>query len=170
MDLKNLPKLEKCYINEYSFLQNNADNIAKNIGIKRKDIALYWNRTDIYTKYIQSIRNKFNNIKNKKNKFSNFKEFFDWFENQEKECCYCKISQNNLEQLFNKELLVSKKFNGTLHIERFDSKKPYSKLNCGLACAICNNAKSDFISKKDFKIFIASSISKFLTTKIGELQ
>ncbi len=165
MDLKNLSKQERDYINEYSFLNNKADVIAKNIGIKRKEITFYRNSTKKYTKYIQSIKKRFNNIKNKKNEFNSFKEFFTWFENQKKECCYCKIPQEDIKQFFEKKVLYSKKFNGTLHIERFNSDKAYSKSNCGLACAVCNNAKSDFISSKDFKNFIAPAINKFLISK-----
>lgn len=170
MDMTNLTKIEKDYIEKYSFAQLNADEIAKTIGIKRKEIALYRDKTKIYTQYIQSVRNRYNNIKNKKNNFSSFKKFYQWFENQPKKCCYCDTSQENLELLFNCGILTSKKFNGTLHIERFDSSKPYSEKNCALACSICNNAKSDFISKDEFKEFFANAIQKYLNKKIGEMK
>ena len=159
---------ENLFIEAYSFDRLTFDEFSSKHNIERAEVSILYDRTKEQTMLIQKIRDKYNSILNRsKSDFNNFKEFFDWYQNQEKECYYCKISQNNLEQLFNQRILISKKFNGTLHIERFNSDKPYSKSNCGLACAICNNAKSDFISKNDFEIFIAPAINKYLSQKTG---
>ena len=41
-----------------------------------------------------------------------------------------------------------------------ESENKYSKENCRLACYICNNAKSDFLSAESFEP-IARGINKF---------
>ena len=53
-----------------------------------------------------------------------------------------------------------------LEIERKNSQSNlYEKENCALACYICNNAKSDFISENDFCKYIVPGIQKFWESK-----
>ena len=59
-----------------------------------------------------------------------------------------------------------------LEIERIktaDGKNEYTKENCALACYICNNAKSDFLSAYDFKP-IAEGINKFWNDYLKKLD
>lgn len=62
---------------------------------------------------------------------------------------------------FEKGLVQSKKFTGTLHIDKKDPDKGYNRYNCEFACALCNNAKSDIFTEKDFEKFIAPAIKKY---------
>ena len=48
-------------------------------------------------------------------------------------------------------------------------KNLYRSDNCKLACYVCNNAKSDFISPKDFKP-IAEGINKFWQETLKDNQ
>ena len=68
-------------------------------------------------------------------------EFLNWYNSQEKKCCYCGVKEADLK-------------------EYFKSENKYSKDNCRLACYICNNAKSDFLSAESFEP-IARGINKF---------
>lgn len=86
----------------------------------------------------------------------NFKE---WYKNEEKVCCYCGINQTDLEKYFhdnNEQYKEARQRGKYLEIERVstigkDSKEHYYPENTRLACYICNNAKSDFLSAKAFK-------------------
>ena len=64
--------------------------------------------------------------------------------------------------MFAKELLDSKKFNSTPHIERKDSNAGYNVDNCVLACSLCNNAKSDMMNAENFKTYFGKAIGKFV--------
>lgn len=89
-----------------------------------------------------------------------FSDFLNWWSNQEKNCYYCGIDEKTTDELFKKELIKSKKrsFTGKLQIDRKDPNKGYNNENCVFACVLCNNAKSDMISEKDFKEIIAPPI------------
>lgn len=163
---------EKLFIEAYSFDRLTYDEFSHKYGIDRTEIPILYDKTRESTIKIQKIRDRYNSILNRevKNEFGSFKEFYCWFINQKYQCYYCKTTQKDLKKLFEQNILISKKFNATLHIERFDSNEPYCKNNCTLACAICNNAKSDFVSKEDFKEFFAPAIQNYLNQKIGELK
>jgi hypothetical protein len=158
------------FIEAYSFDRLTYDEFSLKYDIERAEVPILYDKTRTKTLEIQKIRDKYTSLLNRsKSDFIDFKDFYIWFTTQSNKCCYCGIKQKDLKQLFNKGKLQSKKFNGTLHIERFDSNKPYSSKNCGLACAICNNAKSDFISKEDFVEFFAPAIKQFFKKKMEEL-
>lgn len=95
--------------------------------------------------------------------FGTFQNFYKWYKKEPQECYYCHIKQDELDELWSKELISSKanKFSATLHIERLNSNEPYSRDNCRLACAVCNNAKSDMISEQDFRECFVEGIKKF---------
>lgn len=104
------------------------------------------------------------------NGFNDFVNFYEWYQKQpqeqvnekaEKICHYCGTTESNLKKLFKindddkKKPLYSKKrsFTATLQVDRKDSHKGYNGDNCVLACAFCNNAKSDMVRYKDLEFF-----------------
>ena len=168
---------EALFIEAYSFTRLTYDEIAKEISIERNEVPIFYDRTRGETKKIQMIRDKYNSILNRgESDFSNFKSFYTWYIEQKSlksgnfVCCYCGIDEVTLKNLFNREILTSKKFNGTLHIERFNSSAPYSENNCGLACCVCNNAKSDLVTKEDFLKFFVEGIKMFMKQMKEELK
>ena len=76
-------------------------------------------------------------------------------------CYYCGIEEVKSLAAFEKGLLQSKKFTGTLHIDKKDPDEGYNCGNCEFACALCNNAKSDIFTEKDFMKSIAPAIKKY---------
>jgi len=174
--LKNLTLEERKFVETYCFYNDGLyvyDAIAQIIEIDLKKLSELYDQTKKVIQKIQKIKEKYNRIKNKVdknnqnlNRFESFRDFFEWYTSQKQECCYCKISKDNLKKLFDLNILSSKKFNGTLHIERFDSSKQYSRDNCGLACAVCNNAKSDFISQNDFEEFFVDAVQQYFQKKL----
>lgn len=109
---------------------------------------------------------------------SDFSAFLDWWcertEEAEKSkesnennaqgirrCYYCGIEEAKSKAAFEKGLVQSKKFTGTLHIDKKDPDKGYNRDNCEFACALCNNAKSDIFTEKDFEKSLAPAIKKY---------
>lgn len=76
-------------------------------------------------------------------------------------CYYCGIEEAKSKAAFEKGLVQSKKFTGTLHIDKKDPDKGYNRYNCEFACALCNNAKSDIFTEKDFEKSLAPAIKKY---------
>jgi len=163
---------EKLFIEAYSFDRLTYDEFSNKYNIDRNEVPILYDKTRETTLKIQKIKNRYNSILNREatHEFKNFKEFYTWFTSQKEKCCYCQTSQEDLKKLFEQNILTSKKFNATLHIERYDSTKPYNQNNCALACSICNNAKSDFVLREDFVKFFAPAIQSYLSQKIGELR
>ncbi|MBA7588270.1 hypothetical protein ES708_30324 [subsurface metagenome] len=66
-----------------------------------------------------------------------------------KNCHYCKIKEGDFIPIWRGKFYKNR--GERLELERKDNKKGYSKKNCVLACAICNNAKSDKFTYEEFK-------------------
>ena len=99
-------------------------------------------------------------------------------ESQPKECYYCGTTQVQLNKLFKKndtdesewdKTLYSKKtgFTAELQVEKLNPNKPYNESNCKLACAFCNNAKSDMVNADNFKKFAENHIKPLLDGFLG---
>ena len=150
--------------------------IAKKLGIDKKELkVLKENSIIIHEKEeIDRIRKNLFVGDRQVGFDKNFNKFYNWYITQKKKqnnCCYyCKISENDLKELFDKRILKSKKFTATFHIERLDSEKNYIAENMVFACSLCNNAKSDMISEKDFEDYFASPMYQYLQSKINLLK
>ena len=106
-------------------------------------------------------------------------KFLLWYKKEQKECCYCGVKEEYLKMYFNKnnkQYFVddenkARQRGQYLEIERIvttpKDKNIYSEDNCALACYICNNAKSDFLSAKTFKP-IAKGINEFWNNTLKE--
>lgn len=65
-------------------------------------------------------------------------------------CHYCRIKEENFIRIWGK-FYGGKTRGRKLEIDRKDNQKDYSEENCVLACAICNNAKSDKFTDEEFR-------------------
>ena len=139
---KNVKQLKKTYMKEIEEIQN-----ARNI-FKRK-------------KYTSSGK------ENVDFEFKDFREFYSWYTAQLRVCGYCGIEEIILKDLYDSDILSTKRKRGrTLEIERKDSKNnKYSPDNCILACYFCNNHKSDIISEEDHRKYFAKDIEQYLRDK-----
>ena len=133
-------------------------DLVQSAGVS-KEVALEFKDSDEYDN-IRAIRKRF--TQKRKDGFKTFAKFYAWHNTQAQKCYYCGTSQDELNKLFGKELIESKKFSESLHIERKDSNKGYSENNCVLACALCNNAKSDMISDENFKAYFGDKMREFI--------
>lgn len=116
-----------------------------------------------YTEEERVASNRYSSIKSRvKYNLGSFwprEDFIKWYINEEKKCCYCGCSQNELEIFYSKNSSKRKTTRGkTLEIERIKDKE-YTESNCKLSCYWCNNAKSDVFSYDSFKP-IAVAIGK----------
>jgi len=115
------------------------------------------------------FRNQF--TQKRKDGFGSFMNFYNWYKSFEDKCYYCGTSSDNLKILFDHGKLHSDKFNSTLHIERLNPKEEYSDDNCRLACSLCNNTKSDLISKENYVKYFSEPMSNFLQDlKDGKIE
>ena len=175
---------QKTFLQRYSIDKgegNTAPNqILKEVYTDRKNYGVEQFYTDNKhvkkaAQELQRIHERFNQLCDrikKKKEFENppfdsdFSAFLDWWceksdGNGIRHCCYCGIEEAKSKAAFEKGLLQSKKFTGTLHIDKKDPDKGYNRDNCEFACALCNNAKSDIFTEKDFEKFIAPAIKKY---------
>jgi 5-methylcytosine-specific restriction endonuclease McrA len=87
-----------------------------------------------------------------------FETFYKWFMKQEQKCCYCGITEPEVERLYEitkrstgEPLTKSKKWRH-LELERKSPNKGYDNFkNLALACHWCNNAKTDTFTADEFK-------------------
>ena len=67
-----------------------------------------------------------------------------------RECYYCEIKEEDFIPIWGK-FYGGENRGKKLEVYRKDNKKGYTLENCVLACSICNNAKSDKFTDKEFK-------------------
>lgn len=163
------------------------DSDSKTMEKKYKKISTYVaSKLEVSEENLVELKNKLSNeldeidklFKNqyssnpaRQKGFKTFEIFYEWYL-KEKNCCYyCGISATNLKSLFDSKKIDSTKFNATLHIERLNPKEDYSPGNCRLACSLCNNAKSDLISKENYIRYFGEAMKNFLNDlSIGKIE
>lgn len=100
-----------------------------------------------------------------------FSEFYFLYSGYEPRCCYCGITEEEIKQLFDRQLVRTKRSNTrgrSLELERVNPNEQYDNLeNLKLACYWCNNAKSDEFTDREF-IKIAAEIGKALKARLGQ--
>jgi len=124
--------------------------------------------------YFEKFKNIFDKYINKDRKelFCNYDELIVWYENQknakgEIQCGYCNITESKLKVIVKNrggKLTLNgktKRSLGTMEIEKMDSAKAYTHDNCIMACPLCNNAKSNLISDKDWRFFFVEPMKKY---------
>lgn len=91
-------------------------------------------------------------------------------------CKYCGTEAHVLRALFDAEngiLKSQRKRGASLELERRDATAEHNRYesdNCAMACYVCNNHKSDFISETDHRRYFAPVIHKYLMAKNEELN
>lgn len=172
---------EKKYILMYSFQRKNASEILRFLGWTGKvtDYESKKAHVKAVTAELQKIRDRFNNKmrgrssgleeKSRQPFGGSFENFLSWWCDEIgadglRRCCYCGVDEATLRNNVGKGRKIRSKklaFSGKLQIERMDPEGDYCLENCHFACVICNNAKSDMVSKEDFETYFVPGIQKY---------
>jgi 5-methylcytosine-specific restriction endonuclease McrA len=156
--------------------------LAKEYGIEKEKIALIKTTvlehegmtSECYDLFREKHDAKIQTVKQLASKeridgFGGINEFYRWYIKYDNigTCCYCGVHQDDIgDNIYEK----SKRGRGKkLEVERLIAHptNEYSPVNCRLACHICNNAKSDFLSPKEFKP-IAKGIHAFWEGRLNK--
>ncbi len=151
--------LDQFFLEELSIDKNKLNQI-------RSDFEEFKN---LYDKYFYEDR---------KEMFDNHEAFLAWYKKQmnksnEIPCGYCGITEPKLKLIvknrggkltLNKK---SKRSRGTMEIERVNSNKGYTNDNCIMACPLCNNAKSNLISERDWRDYFVESMKKYYEKELN---
>ena len=100
-------------------------------------------------------------------RFGDFLKILDALDDK---CCYCGITQTQIDMMYEQGLVETKRSRGTsLEIERMAPNEPYNKSdNLNYACYWCNNAKTDSFSYEEFKNIIAPGIRTVWNCRLKE--
>ena len=150
-----------CFVNTINSVEKQL-NLA-GLSASRDEIKQFLEKNDNEIDAIRDAKVRYGSLKSRikqKGGFE-FKEFYKWYKKQEKSCYYCGTTEKVLKA--HKIKSKKKSFTGTLHIDKKDPDKPYTSANCVLACALCNNAKSDMINAENFKTYFGEKMGEFIT-------
>ena len=165
----------RCNNNGFKIMENSHYTCENSVSISHHDIFIDAN-INTWFKWNDDF-NHLNNIATTE-RCDCFEEkdhdFRKWYANQAKRCCYCGIEEEELKKYFHEDNKQTSKATARgrgawLEIERIltvPEENFYYPNNTDLACYICNNAKSDFISAKDFQP-IAKGINQFWKKQEG---
>ena len=123
--------------------------------------------------YIKSKFKQIKAIENLEIEITNdeFYQLFEWYSNQPKKCHYCKLPENEMENLHLQDGHVNKRYpkrGKSLELERKISSLPYTEFdNLVLACYWCNNAKTDTFTEKEFEK-VGVQFNKIWENRIGK--
>jgi len=161
--------LELKYLNLAVIEQKKFDEIREILGIDRADVSRYWEELKEQREYLSNLRKIWKSKFEKTELTESFWEFKKWYENIEKKCFYCGITETQINELFNRKKIYTKRNRGKkLEIERLLPNEPYNNIeNLVFSCYWCNNAKTDTFSSEEFKI-IGKVIGKIWHKRLNE--
>lgn len=153
---KNLEKLHQQFIDIFFIQQKNTQETAALLNVNPKIIQQLKKELDTVWRPITEVRDKWKS----KEIGGSFWDFYHWVKTTEKCCHYCKITQEELNQLHKIGINNKRTTRGrTLEIDRKISEEKYDNFsNLTYACYWCNNAKTDTFTEEEFLI-IGKSIS-----------
>lgn len=161
--------LEKQYI-QLAFIESKKyAEIEKTLNISRQEVRELWIKLAVEREDVNKVKKLYN--RKKKLMFGvGFPEFYSMYSGHALCCCYCGITQDEINQLFACEQIKTKRSRTrgrSLELERVRPNECYGNLdNLRLACYWCNNAKSDEFTDTEFKP-IALEIGKVLKARLN---
>ena len=121
--------LELKYLNLAVIEQKKFDEIREILGIDRADVSRYWEELKEQREYLSNLRKIWKSKFEKTELTESFWEFKKWYENIEKKCFYCGITETQINELFNRKKIYTKRNRGKkLEIERLLPNEPYNNI------------------------------------------
>ena len=166
------------FLIEHLIHEKKYRDIAAEYGVPTSQLTQWWDEESHLRMVIAKSNILFNSrstgaLEGKyENNFLNKEDFYDWYKVQSRVCAYCGISEEKLTIIFDYEKgsLKTKRGRGkSLELDRVDSiSNDYSRKNCALSCYLCNNHKSDLITKDEFIKYFGPSFLKYQEDKYSE--
>ncbi len=149
--------------------QKKYSEIEDLLGIDRKTITRWWEELKEPRERLSEIRRLWKTKFKDTSSIKSFWAFKNWYEKTEHKCFYCGITEEQINELFQKGKLFTKRNRGKkLEIERLSPNEPYENLNnLVFSCYWCNNAKTDTFTAKEFKN-IGKEIGKIWEKRLRE--
>jgi 5-methylcytosine-specific restriction endonuclease McrA len=126
-------------------------DITQEMGVTRKELSLWYEEMRLERTAIANVKI----LWSRKQIKVPFAAFYSWYISQERICTYCGITESNIENLLDANLLATKRIatrGKKLELDRRRHDASYSDLdNLTLACYWCNNAKTDTFTAEEFK-------------------
>lgn len=157
------------FVRLYAIEGKKYSDIEKALGCDRARVRELFNRTADMCKRVREVKAIHSRKKIKKS----FPEYYSEYAKYAKECCYCGITQEQIDLLFELKKIRTKRHvtrGRRLELERVKPNDSYDNTgNLRLACYWCNNAKSDEFSMEEFKP-VGKAIGKVLKARLSELK
>jgi len=138
------------------------------LNISRQKVQELWDALSEERQRINKVKQLYNRKGYKEIPFS---AFYDMYTRHQLSCCYCGISQEEIDTLFFRGKVATKRYKTrgrSLELERVLPNESYENIgNLKLACYWCNNAKSDEFNEEEFRS-IGKEIGKVLKARLSE--
>ena len=158
--------IELYYIQGKSYSEISEDS---NMGISIDKIRTLYesSKEDEFTKHIKEVKKIHQGVKSRHKKraekegekecskwvfedFSwGFPEFYEWYKERQDSCHYCKSDPKSVSKFLKTRNNKRTNRGARLEVDRLKDHIGYKESNCVMACYICNNAKSDFLSENE---------------------
>lgn len=126
-------------------------SIAKKLNVPSSELTKWDKELKTERDLLAYLRNTWKRkFKNKEVDFWHFKQ---WMETTPKQCYYCEITEEQINELWQKYPELTKRTRGRkLEIDRKKPNEAYdNKENLVLCCYWCNNAKTDTFTEDEFR-------------------
>lgn len=133
--------------------QESYDTISLKTGIDRGNFTKWWEELKEEREELSAIRQLWRSkLGDPAAVQDTFDSFHKWFLTTERKCHYCGISEEQIDQLWQKDPMLTKRKRGkALEIDRKKPNNSYEDIqNLVLSCYWCNNAKTDTFSEEEF--------------------
>lgn len=161
--LKSFAKSHMKFIDLFYIQQKKISETSKILSISESSIRILKKELKDKIQDILTARNKWKS----KKIGGNFWDFYFWWINAKKECHYCKVTQDQLDQLHEIGVVNKRVSRGkTLEIDRIKPNEDYLNIdNLTYSCYWCNNAKTDTFSEEEF-LMIDKTIAKVWNARL----
>lgn len=153
---------QKEFLSHAIIKQEKYETISKKMKVDRKELSKWWDELKEEREELSAIRRLWRTKINSSGEVDeSFESFHNWYLTTGRHCHYCGISEEQINQLWQKDPLLTKRKRGkALEIDRKKPNDSYENPNnLVLSCYWCNNAKTDTFSEEEF-LEIGKSIKK----------
>lgn len=126
-------------------------DISRKMNVDPRTLSIWWDELKTEREKLSAHRQLWRS----KCKTASFWDFKFWLESSERKCFYCKINEDEIDELIRTALITTKRLvtrGRKLEIERLSPNDSYDNLNNLVYCCYwCNNAKTDEFTSEEFK-------------------